>query len=118
MKNKIFSLINAEPIDIVKLNASLKEMNTVDIAETFETLEKEKKIQLFRLLPKAIAADVFNCMDIDGRQVIIEALTDVEVGDIINKLFADDAADLIEEMPANLVNRLLKNAHHEKRDIK
>ena len=117
MENRIFSLINAEIIDIVKLNALLNEMNTVDIAETFDLLQKEKKIQLFRLLPKVIAADVFNCMDADGRQVIIEALTDSEVGDIINKLFADDAADLIEEMPANLVNRLLKNAHHEKREI-
>ena len=117
MENKILSLINVETIDIVKLNAVLNEMNTVDIAETFETLDKEKKIQLFRLLPKAIAADVFNCMDADGREVIIEALTDSEVGDIINKLFADDAADLIEEMPANLVNRLLRNAHREKREI-
>ena len=115
--DKIFSLINAETIDIVKLNALLNEMNTVDIAEAFESMEKEKKIQLFRLLPKAIAADVFNCMDADGRQVIIEALTDSEVGNIINKLFADDAADLIEEMPANLVNRLLKNANREKREI-
>jgi len=117
MENKIFSLINAETIDIVKLNTLLSEMNTVDIAETFEALDKIKKIQLFRLLPKAIAADVFNCMDTDGRQVIIEALTDTEVGNIINKLFADDAVDLIEEMPANMINRLLNNILPEKREI-
>jgi magnesium transporter len=117
MENRIFLFINAETIDIAKLNAVINDMNTVDIAESFESLDKEKKIQLFRLLPKAIAADVFACMDSGQEQIIIEAMTDAEIGDIMNKLFADDAADFIEEMPANVVKRVLQNVHTEKREI-
>jgi magnesium transporter len=117
MENRIFPLINAETIDIAKLNAVINDMNTVDIAETFESLDKEKKIQLFRLLPKAIAADVFAYMESRQEQIIIEAMTDAEIGDIMNKLFADDAADFIEEMPANVVKRVLQNVRAEKREI-
>jgi magnesium transporter len=114
-KEEILEIIKEGSVDISKLKTLLSDMNTVDIAEIFEELDREKVIQLFRILPKAIASDVFACMDPDQQQIIIEALTDTEIGEIMSKLFVDDAVDFIEEMPANVVNRVLKNVPSEKR---
>ena len=114
-KEEILELIKEGSIDISKLKVLLSDMNTVDIAEIFEELDREKTIRLFRILPKVIASDVFAYMDIDQQQIIIEALTDTEIGEIMSKLFVDDAVDFIEEMPANVVNRVLKNVPVEKR---
>jgi magnesium transporter len=90
-------------------------MNAVDIAEFFKDASKEKTLQIFRILPKNMAADVFSYIDSEEQQIIIEALSDNEVSDIMNKLFVDDAVDLIEEMPADVVNRLLLSTNPEKR---
>jgi len=114
-KEEILELIKEGSIDISKLKILLSDINTVDIAEIFVELDREKVIQLFRILPKAIASDVFAYMDSDQQQIIIEALTDTEIGEIMSKLFVDDAVDFIEEMPANVVNRVLKNVPSEKR---
>ncbi|MDR1868855.1 MAG: magnesium transporter [Treponema sp.] len=114
-KEEILEIINADLIDISKLKILLSGLNTVDIAEIFEEVDKEKIIQIFRILPKIIASDVFAYMDTDQQQIIVEALTDAEIGEIVNKLFVDDAVDFIEEMPANVVNRVLKNVRAEKR---
>jgi len=116
-KEEILTLINEGSIDIFKLKILLSDMNTVDIAEIFEELDREKVIQLFRILPKAIASDVFAYMDSDHQQIIIEVLTDTEIGEIMNKLFVDDAVDFIEEMPANVVRRVLKNVMPGKRKL-
>ena len=124
MKDQILSIINADDrygftgfTDISKLKALISEMNTVDIAEIFEELDKEKIIELFRILPKDMAADVFTNVDSDQQRIIVEALTDLEIGEIMSKIFVDDAVDFIEEMPANVVNRVLQNAGHEKRRL-
>ena len=116
-KEEILELITKGSVDISKLKVLLSDINTVDIAEIFEELEKEKLIRMFRILPKAIASDVFASMDSDQQQHIIEALTDTEIGEIMNKLFVDDAVDFIEEMPANVVNRTLQNIQPEKRKL-
>jgi len=113
----IIDAINVDYIDISKLKPQLSAMNTVDIAEIFEKLDREKAIHLFRILPKVIASDVFAYMDSDQQQIIVEALTDTEIGEIMNKLFVDDAVDFIEEMPANVVSRVLKNVRAEKRKL-
>ena len=102
-KEEILALIVDGAIGISKLKYLLSDMNTADIADIFEELDREKAIWLFRILPKIIASDVFACMDSDQQQLIIEALTDDEIGEIMNKLFVDDAVDFIEEMPANVV---------------
>jgi len=117
MNEEIYALINNNPINIVKLHHLIAGMNTVDIADIFEHLNKEKTIQLFRLLPKSIAADVFSYIIPEKQQVIVEALTNSEVGRIMNELFVDDAVDFIEEMPANVVKRVLQNVDEEKRKI-
>ena len=116
-KEEIIELIKNGPLEIPKLKTLLSDINTVELAEILEELDREKIIQLFRILPKATASDVFSYMDSDNQQIIIEALTDAEIGEIINKLFVDDAVDFIEEMPANVVTRVLRNVHHVKRSL-
>ncbi|MCL2276544.1 MAG: magnesium transporter [Treponema sp.] len=114
-KEEIIELINEGSLDILKLKTLLIDMNTVDISEIFEELENEKKIQLYRILPKTIAAEVFAYVDSEHQQTIVEALSDMEISEILDKLFVDDAVDFIEEMPANVVKRILRNVHPEKR---
>jgi len=116
-KEEILPIITDTSIGISEQKVLLSDMNTVDIAEIFEDLESEKVIRLFRILPKAIAADVFALMDSDHQQFIIEALSNAEIGEIMDNLFVDDAVDFIEEMPANVVRRVLKNVESEKRKI-
>lgn len=116
MKEQLLTLMDGQ-IDMARLKALLPQMNTADIAEIFGELSREKAIQIFRMLPKSIAADVFSYTDADEQQIIIEALTDSEIGEIINSLFADDAVDFIEEMPANVVKRVLQNVDPEKRTV-
>jgi magnesium transporter len=115
IKDEILELLNENPIKAVKLRFLFASMNAVDIADLFEDASKERIMRIFRLLPKSIAADVFSYIDPDEQQIIIEALSDSEVSDIMNKLFVDDAVDLIEEMPADVVNRLLLSTNPEKR---
>ncbi|MCL2197966.1 MAG: magnesium transporter [Defluviitaleaceae bacterium] len=115
MNENILEIINTHPINAGQLRKELSNMNMVDIGEIFEDLTKEQTIQLFRLLPKDIAANVFAYIESEKQQIIVEALTDNEVGKIVGGLFADDAVDFIEEMPANVVNRVLKSVTAEKR---
>ncbi|MCL1919362.1 MAG: magnesium transporter [Peptococcaceae bacterium] len=117
MNETVLALMNETPINLVKLHDILAKMNTVDIAEIFEELDKEKTIQIFRLLPKSMAADVFSYIVPEKQQIIVEALTDNEIGKIINALYVDDAVDFIEEMPANVVERVLKNIYDDKRKL-
>jgi magnesium transporter len=115
IKDEILKLLGENPIKAVKLRFLFANMNAVDIAELFDGASKERIMRIFRLLPKNIAADVFSYIDSDKQQIIIKTLSDSEVSDIMNKLFVDDAVDLIEEMPANVVNRLLLSTNPEKR---
>jgi magnesium transporter len=117
MKEKILAILGASPPDLARLKAELGGMNTVDIAEIFGELDREQKVRLFRILPKLIAADVFAYMDSGEQQIITEALSDAEIGEIMNQLFVDDAVDFIEEMPANVVKRALQNLLPPKRKI-
>ncbi len=100
------------------LRRELADMNEADIASALEELPKEELPRIFRLLPKAMAADVFSFLPTDVQQELITSLTDAEAANIINNLMADDATDLMEEMPANVVKRLLANASADtRRDI-
>jgi len=116
-KEEILELIRDGSLDISKLKALLSDVNTVDIAEIFKELDKEQIIRMFRILPKAIASDVFSYADSDHQQIIVEALSDSEISEVVNKLFIDDAVDFIEEMPADVVKRILQNVPSDKRKI-
>ena len=93
-------------------------MNTADIAVIMEELDEEELLKIFRILPKNMAADVFSYLEVDSQQFIITSLSEKDAAGIINNLMADDATDLLEEMPANVVKKLLANANPDtRRDI-
>lgn len=94
----------------LKLRERLSEMNEVDIAELMEDLAPEQVLVIFRLLPKDLASEVFACLDIEYQQHIINSIEDGELERIIEDLAIDDAVDMVEELPASLVRRILKNA--------
>lgn len=101
-----------------RLRQKMEEMNTVDIAAALEELEEEDLLKIFRILPKSMAADVFSYLEVDSQQFIITSLSERDAAGIIDNLMADDATDLLEEMPANIVKKLLANANPEtRRDI-
>ncbi|MBO4976362.1 MAG: magnesium transporter [Lachnospiraceae bacterium] len=100
------------------LRQYLAELNDADIAGLMDELEEGELLKVFRILPKDLAADVFSYLDLDNQHMIITSLTDREAANIINNLMADDAVDMLEEMPANVVKKLLANASPEvRRDI-
>ena len=101
-----------------RLRQKAAELNEADIAATMEELEDAEQFKMFRILPKSMAADVFSHLEVDTQQYIITSLSERDAGSIIDNLMADDAADLLEEMPANVVKKLLANASPEtRRDI-
>jgi magnesium transporter len=108
----------ADLIDAKKhreLNTLIAGMNAIDLAEELEKLSQEQRIVLFRSLPKNAAADIFSYLSPETKENLIELLTDPELAHIVNDLFLDDAVDFIEEMPANVVKRVLKNASEDTR---
>ncbi|MDR1875087.1 MAG: magnesium transporter [Synergistaceae bacterium] len=114
MTDHIAELISA------KKHRELKELivdaNVVDLADDLEELLPEQRIVLFRSLPKDAAADVFSYLSPETQENLIGLLTDPELSHIVNDLFLDDAVDFIEEMPANVVKRVLKNASEDTRN--
>lgn len=101
-----------------RLRQKMAEMNAADIAAIMEEFDEEDMLKIFRILPKSLAADVFSYMEVDSQQFIITSLSEKDAAGIINHLMADDATDLLEEMPANVVKKLLANANPDtRRDI-
>ena len=93
-----------------RLKELLSEMNEVDIAEFMDEVPPEKLIVVFRLLPKELAADVFTYLeDSEDQEKLIGALSDQELRAILDELYLDDTVDIIEDMPANVVSRILRN---------
>lgn len=90
------------------LREILTEMNEVDIAEFLDELDVEQEILVFRLLPKDLAAEVFSYLEED-QEKLIGALSDRELREVLDELYLDDTVDLIEDLPANLVSRILRN---------
>ena len=96
----------------------LKEMNDVDVAEMLEGFSDENMIRIFRLLPKDDAADIFAYMSSDREHALIDSLTNKELENIINDLYSDDVMELLEELPANVVKRIIAASNPEtRRDI-
>lgn len=113
MLEKIIDLISKK--DFKRLKALLEDLNNADISEILDELSNEDVAIIFRLLPKSEAADIFAYMETETQEDLLNLLSDKEISDIISGLFVDDAADLIGEMPANVVTRLLKNTKEDKR---
>ena len=100
------------------LRQELMELNEADIAAIMEEMEDKEMLKIFRILPKDLAADVFSYMEVENQQFIITSLSERDAAHIIDNLMADDATDLLEEMPASVVKKLLSLASPEtRRDI-
>ena len=90
-------------------------MNPSDIAAIFDSLNETRIPLLFRLLPKELAAETFVEMEPDAQELLIQGFSDNELKEVVDELYVDDAADIVEEMPANVVKRILKSADPEMR---
>ena len=112
-KEKIIELLNEKKLSQIK--QELKDMNEYDIALLIEDLPTKSLVQIFRVLPKSKASEVFVNMDDDIQRNLITILTNKEAASIIEDMFSDDAADLFEEMPAIMISRLLSHVSKETR---
>lgn len=99
------------------LRDMLDTMNPSDIAGIFEEIPAEKLPLIFRLLPKELAAEVFVEMESDLQELLIQGFSDAELKEVVDELYVDDAADIVEEMPANVVKRILRQADPEMRKM-
>ncbi len=107
----------AEKKQYLKLKERLVDLNEVDIALFIEELDSEKTVVVFRMLPKELATDVFACLPVEKQQHIINSITDRELNFIMDDLFVDDAVDMLEELPATIVKRVLQNASPDTRKL-
>ena len=99
----------------VKLRELVADLNPVDVGVLMEELSEEELLLFFRLLPKELAAEAFVNVDGDVQEQLVRGFTDRELADVMNELYVDDAVDMIEEMPANVVKRILQYTDPEMR---
>ncbi len=121
METTEFSIENARELleqkKYADLRVMLSEVPAADIAEMYEEIPRSQFAILYRILPKELAADVFVELDPDFQQILIEDFKDKELREVLNELYMDDTVDLIEEMPANVVKRILANSSSENRAV-
>lgn len=112
---EILELINTKKYQ--QLKKEISDMNEVDLAELLDPLDENTTLLVFRMLPKDLAVEVFAHFSPEQQSSIVHAITDKELTYILDELFFDDMIDMIEEMPANLVNKILKNSNAEERRL-
>ncbi len=115
MEEKILELIEGKKFGLLK--ELLSEMEPADIAQIFEEVEERELPVLFRILPKELAAEVFVEMDSDMQQLLIEAFSDTELRNVMDELFMDDTVDIIDEMPATVAKRILRQTDAKTRKV-
>lgn len=115
MEFDILELIEAKNYALVR--KELSEMNPADIALIFDEIPEREHPVVFRILPKELAAEVFVEMDSDTQQRLIEAFSDAELKAVMDELFMDDTVDVIDEMPASVAKRILRQTDREKRNM-
>lgn len=103
--------------DMKKLKLKMEEMNEFDVAEFLSEIEDNRMPMVFRLLSKDVAADVFTNLEAPEQERIINSLSDTELKSIIEELYTDDAVDMMEELPANVVKRVMRTAKPETRNL-
>lgn len=101
----------------VRLKNIISEMNGADLAQIISELPEKRVAIFFRLLPKDLAAETFVEMDADMQEDLIRTLSDAELKEVFDELYVDDTVDILEEMPASVVKRILKNTDKETRHI-
>ena len=113
LEKTLISLLNDKKY--ITLRDILITMNPADIAAIFDALEEDRLPLLYRLLPKELAADTFVEMEPEAQELLIRGFSDSELKEVISELYVDDAVDLVEEMPANVIRRILSQADPEMR---
>ena len=108
MQDRIIELLENRKLSELKF--LLSEENPADIVSYLENIPKNELILVFRILPKELAAETFVEMDSDMQMLLISAFSDKELRDVLSELFVDDAVDIIEEMPASVAKRILRQA--------
>lgn len=118
MENNYQELLNLlEKGDFSNLKMELSELNEVDVAEFLEELDKHNLVRVFRILPKDMSADVFSYLESEHQTDIVKAITDKELTSLVDDMFLDDTVDFLEEVPANVVTRVLANADKKTRQL-
>ncbi|MEG0778119.1 MAG: magnesium transporter [Oscillospiraceae bacterium] len=115
LKDELLSML--ENKSMKPFRAELEDMNEFDVARFLSELPRRKLAMVFRLLSKSKAADVFANLDVEEQTLIIECITDTELSEIIEELYVDDAVDMLEELPANVVKRVMRTATSETRNL-
>ena len=115
MKDKILELLEQRRYS--EIAAAMKDMNPADAAALLEELPDQSKPLVFRLFPKELAAEAFAYMDGDSQEVLIQGFTDKELDEVMSQMFLDDTVDLIEEMPANVVKKILRHVDEDTRKM-
>lgn len=106
MQEEIFELIEGKKY--ARLRELLSDMNPADIAQILEEIPEKELPVIFRILPKELAAEVFVEMDSEMQQLLIEVFSDRELREVMDELFMDDTVDIIDEMPATVAKRILR----------
>ena len=96
--------------DMKQLQRRMEEMNEFDVAEFLSELDSSRMPMVFRLLSKETAAEVFANFDAPEQEEIINSITDSELAGIMDEMYVDDAVDMMEELPANVVKRVMRTA--------
>ena len=115
MQEKILQLL--EDRKYGEIAALVKDMNPADAAAMLQELPESKMPLVFRLLPKELAAETFAYMEGDAQEVLIQGFTDKELDEVMEEMFLDDAVDMIEEMPANVVKKILRHVDADTRKM-
>ena len=115
MNEKILELLEAKKYS--EIGALLKDMNPADAAVMLEELPEQKMPIVFRLLSKELAADTFAYMDGDAQEILVRGFSDKELDEVMEQLFLDDTVDMLEEMPANVVKRVLRHVDADTRKM-
>ena len=115
MREKILELLDEKKYP--EIAVLVKDMNPADAAVLLEDLPEQTMPLVFRLLPKELAADAFAYMDGDSQELLIRGFTDKELDEVMEEMFLDDTVDMIEEMPANVVKKILRHVDEDTRKM-
>lgn len=115
MNEKILDLLEVRRY--TEIAAMVKDMNPADAAVMLEELPQQKMPIVFRILPKELAADAFAYMDGDSQEILVQGFSDKELDEVMEQLFLDDTVDMIEEMPANVIKKILRHVDADTRKM-
>ena len=115
LRDRLFELLDSR--NLKELQLMLEDMNEFDISEFLTELDNTRMAIVFRLLSKTQGAEVFANLDVEDQEHIINSISDSELGSIIEELYVDDAVDMMEELPANVVKRVMRTATPQTRNL-